>query len=149
MARSIHAALFRWSPQAEVGNIDSAADFLRLINNGLDASNRPLLYNYVLSAYDDGKFRFTETGAQLGKDMVSKHAVLGNAEEDVYYAGDFFMMGQVLVLSNNSGTYAPSMDVAPLVQKVMEQNLKLEVLVIDHQDPRYKQWKEEYAVVTN
>mmetsp|Transcript_15806 Transcript_15806/g.37196 ORF Transcript_15806/g.37196 Transcript_15806/m.37196 type:complete len:484 (+) Transcript_15806:136-1587(+) len=124
-----HASLFRESSylpgqHVEAWPVMAQGDFLRLIKGGM-RDGRRRVYTYVL--LDDGIF-FSETGMQVGKDTLSKHVVLANAAAKVRYAGTFrICMDEsneaVLVFDNDSGTYRPNGETAPLVERVLSSNI--------------------------
>merc|ERR1712232_1500968 len=88
--------------------LQTGEDFIALVGDGL-REDRRRVYTYALT--DDGLF-FSETGANMSKDMISKHAVHANANPAVRSSGTFRVCvdgkERVVVLDNDSGTYRPS-----------------------------------------
>ena len=99
--------------------------FLSWIRFGLRGGVRRV-YTYAL--IDDGLF-FSETGAMMSKDFMSKHAVHANASPAVRMAGTFRVcldtdnQKAVLVVDNDSGTYRPSPEGFTRFKEVLRRNL--------------------------
>jgi len=112
-----HAVLYRdgvrpdWArahgPRTEYKRLQTGEQFLEMLNGGFREGKRRV-YTYAL--VDNGLF-FSETGAAMSKDVMSKHAVHANANPKVRYSGTFricFDNGQpIIVMDNDSGTYRP------------------------------------------
>lgn len=137
-----------WS--AETGALCGGDQFLELFNYGV-RGRKPRMFTYVLK---ENKLYIAETGANFFMDMNSKHAMHANADEEVVYAGELhFRMrtGErekrtyILVVDNNSGTYAPAKEDLPRVREVFRRNFaNLEVQALDFKDPRLKEYTDAY-----
>jgi len=125
----------------------SGDDLLRLFNYGV-RDRAPVAFTYVLL---DTKLNFSETGTTFSKDFMSKHAMHANGRKSVRYAGEFFVSNRidgrrVLVIDNNSGTYAPASADLPLLRAVLLENFPgLDVEAYDRLDPRLEALKAEFA----
>ena len=99
--------------------------FLHWIRFGKRSSLRRV-FTYAL--IDDGLF-FSETGANMSKDFMSKHAVHAQASPAVRMAGTFRVCFDntrekfVLVVDNDSGTYRPSPEGFSHFEEVLKRNL--------------------------
>ncbi|KAL7753275.1 hypothetical protein RI367_001050 [Sorochytrium milnesiophthora] len=145
-----HAILYRHSAAtSKYGVLRSAQDLLRLLENG-QRQGKQVLYSYAITS---GGWYFSETGSAKIKDFISKHTIHANARKQVYYAGEFHLRparaendGYVLVVDNNSGTYAPSAGSLPLLRRLMERNfagLQIEARTMD--DPVVVEARERIA----
>ena len=106
----------------------------------------PFVSFFVLTEY------FPSGGAQMFKDFMSKHAMHADAARDVVYSGEFTVVdkgqgnGYLLVIDNNSGTYAPSKDDLPLLQQLMQFNFPdIEIKAVDFNDPQLKLYHQDVA----
>lgn len=83
----------------------------------------PRFFTYCLL---DDELNFAETGKTTAKDFTSKHAMHSCAKEEVRYAGEFHVRQDkgrhVLVVDNNSGTYAPPKEFLPHMKSLLEYN---------------------------
>jgi hypothetical protein len=134
---------YRQKLGCETGAVLGGQDFLELVNYGM-RDGKPRMFTYVLMPE---RLYMSETGPGLLIDMSSKHAMHSNASEEVVYSGElhihakFFGNEQrhILVLDNNSGTYAPDSRYLPRLRDVFKLNfLNLEVEVYDFKDPELK-----------
>lgn len=103
--------------------LSTGSQLLSLLGFGIRQGKRRV-FTYVL--LDSGLF-FSETGAKLAKDFLSKHAVHANASREVRMAGTFRICesragSSVLVADNDSGTYRPNAEDLPLLREVLELN---------------------------
>jgi hypothetical protein len=124
----------------ETSAVLGGMEFLRLIDFGMREGRRRK-YTYVLM---HDKLYMSETGLAV-YDMLSKHAMHASAAEEVVYAGELLVREEecvngtprnILVLDNNSGTYAPNAEHLPFVRDVFAQNFfGLDVEVYDLNDP--------------
>mmetsp|Transcript_24637 Transcript_24637/g.39025 ORF Transcript_24637/g.39025 Transcript_24637/m.39025 type:complete len:377 (-) Transcript_24637:7-1137(-) len=131
------------SRNVQKGYLQSGTDFLQLIEYGL-VHRKPRMFTYVML---DDCIRFSETGAVLLKDQLSKHALHANAAREVRFAGEFHVhpvaAGHCFVIDNNSGTYAPDKALLPQVAEVLLRNFpSLNVEAYDREDPRLKAYTE-------
>jgi len=125
----------------------SGHDFLSKLKFGI-RDNQRRFYTYVIL---DKDMRFSETGAAIFTDFMSKHAMHSNAREEVRYSGEFHIQpteehgGEQkykLVIDNNSGTYAPNKDDLPLLQRLFNINFPdIEVEALDRSDPKMEIYK--------
>lgn len=137
------------------GNLLDATDFLELMEYGI-RRGKPRMFTYVLMAE---KLYIAETGAKFFRDMMSKHAMHCSASQEVVYAGElhFRRLGTghkeaelMLVLDNNSGTYAPGKEDLPLVEEVFRRNFAgLRVMGLNYKDPRLEQFRKELPAVSS
>lgn len=127
--RATHDALYGASSplhtfHAERGCMDDGKDFMDLLEDGVRDGKRRV-YTYVL--IDTGLY-FSETGAALGKDVLSKHAVLACVAEKVRCAGTFRFVQMPgtnkfkMVIDNDSGTYRPSNESLQLFVLLLRMN---------------------------
>lgn len=113
--------------------LGSGSDFLDMIKWGIRDKKRRV---YTYSITEAGMF-FSETGAAFSKDNTSKHIIHADAAMAVRYAGTFRICERspgepVLVVDNDSGTYAPQAKHQPLLRRVLEMNFAgLEILTLD------------------
>lgn len=114
----------RWSEVRFLGL--QSEDFLSLINFG-QREERRRVYTYAIT--DEGWF-FSETGAALSKDNMSKHAIHADGALEVRYAGTFRICTRdgpnpehVLVIDNDSGTYHPKGEYQDRLAKLLTLNL--------------------------
>jgi len=123
-----------------------SSDFVRLIQQGIREERRRV-FTYVLT--DSGWF-FSETGAALSKDNLSKHAIHSDAAMAVRYAGTFRICERdsgaaVLVIDNDSGTYMPKGEHQESLKRLLHLNLgDLEVLCLNVCDPQ-PEWTKELS----
>jgi hypothetical protein len=125
-------------------------EFLRLIDFGMREGRRRK-YTYVLMP---DKLYMSETGLTV-YDMISKHAMHASAAEEVVYAGELLVREEnvlngtprnILVLDNNSGTYAPKAEHLPYVGDVFAQNfVGLDVEVYDLNNPVLQELRAMYV----
>lgn len=140
--RSQHARLYSHDSTTIYSIIRTGKEFLELFNNGR-RKNIPRYYTYVIVP---GGMYFSETGASFFTDFMSKHAMHANASEEVCFAGEFHIQQKdgkyVLVIDNNSGTYAPPKDkVAQLVDFFSFNFEDLQIEAYDRDDPKLKEYK--------
>lgn len=81
-----------------------------------------VIYNFVITK---DEVRFASTSRNLNaKNLASKHALLANNTDEVFYAGEAWLENGVLVINQNSGTYKPNgkylSDVALYLQHSLE-----------------------------
>jgi hypothetical protein len=118
--------------------LSTSQDFLRMIKCGV---HRGSMRVYTFVILDSGLF-FSETGARMARDVLSKHALHANAEARVRYAGTFrcvFTKGQdmIIVVDNDSGTYRPAGEHLELVRKIFQINFPgLQVVGLDVLQPQ-------------
>lgn len=140
-----HGILYKTSGADVVHAVlDSGHALLRLLNYGIAAGFRQY-YTYVLTSHE---LRFCETGAATAKDFFSKHAMHCNASRRVRYAGEFCFQQSPLTgrwricIDNNSGTYAPPVDLLPQLALALSSNFPdLEVEALGYSDPRLAVYK--------
>jgi hypothetical protein len=134
---------YRQKLGCETGAVLGGQDFLELVNYGV-RDGKPRMFTYVLMPE---RLYMSETGPGVLLDMSSKHAMHANASEEVVYSGELHIRGKhigneqhhILVLDNNSGTYAPDSRYLPKLRDVFKLNfLNLEVEVYDFKDPVLK-----------
>eukprot|EP00667_Euglena_gracilis_P004212 EG_transcript_4229 len=146
-----YSSLFTEQVGCTSGRLQTGQDLLKLLNYGL-RHGVPHLYTYVILA---DRLHFSETGQSALKDMLSKHALLANAQREVRYSGEFHIQPFApprdgsssphrLIVDNDSGTYAPTAELLPVVKALLEANFPgLEVEALDRTDPRLVRFKEE------
>lgn len=143
--RSQHAALYATQAgKARFGVLRNAADLFSLFNNGVRGGQR----RYFTYSLLPDSLRCSETGTRLLPDIMSKHAVHAGGAQEVIYAGEFCIVpdaaaagGHRLVLDNNSGTFAPSPDHLPCMQRLFAANFPdLQVEVVAVGDPRLQEY---------
>ena len=137
--KSQHAYLYSVRPTDKNGYVHAANDFLKLLRMGI-RSGVPRFFTYALM--EDGMY-FSESSTEFTRDFFSKHAMHSNCSEEVYFAGEFLIYTHPetkeakLVIDNNSGTYAPSKALLPMLKEVFNFNLPdLTVEVYDREDPQ-------------
>eukprot|EP00026_Physarum_polycephalum_P010857 Phypoly_transcript_11039.p1 GENE.Phypoly_transcript_11039~~Phypoly_transcript_11039.p1 ORF type:complete len:382 (+),score=54.51 Phypoly_transcript_11039:46-1146(+) len=140
--RSQHARLYVHDNTTVYGTLRTGKDFLELFNNGR-RQGIPRYYTYVIL---ETAMYFSETGASFFTDFMSKHAMHSNAAEQVCFAGEFHVQQKdgnyVLVIDNNSGTYAPPKErVIKLVEFFKFNFPDLAVEAYDREDPALKEYK--------
>jgi len=71
---------------------------------------------------------------------MSKHAIHANADYDIIYSGEFFIINRsTLVLDNNSGTFAPDKNLLENLSKLIKSNLPgLNIKLYDSYDTDLK-----------
>ena len=136
--RTQHKVLFSAAVSAEKIPIRCARDFFHIINEGL-SNGQVIFFTYVIR--DDGTWNFCHTGSSFLQDFASKHAFHSSASKTVRYAGEFHIhydgATPVLVMDNNSGTYAPAVDNLKLVVSLIRNNIPdLRVDGWGREDPR-------------
>lgn len=87
--------------------------------NPLSALNQKELYTFVVT---EKEIRFASTARGFSpKNLATKHALLANNTDPVFYAGEAWFENGVLVINHGSGTFKPSSkdlaDVALYFQK--------------------------------
>jgi hypothetical protein len=140
--RSQHARLYVHDNTTVYGIVKTGQEFLEMFNYGRRQSI-PRYYTYVI--VENGMY-FSETGASFFTDFMSKHAMHSNASEQVCFAGEFHVQQKdgkyVLVIDNNSGTYAPPKErIAKLIQFFNFNFPDLLVEAYDREDPTLKEYK--------
>lgn len=90
------------------------------------------------------------------KDMISKHAMHANCAREVIYAGEFHVQrtpdgnNYKLIIDNNSGTFAPSLDDLPLLEQLFRRNFPgLIVEAYDRNSPVLKNYVETIKAYNN
>jgi hypothetical protein len=130
---------FRQRLGCETGSVLGGQELIELIGYGA-RDGRPRMFTYVLMPE---RLYMSETGASMIIDMSSKHAMHSNASEEVVYAGEMHVRREfvgdeqhfIMVLDNNSGTYAPDAKLLPRLREVFRLNfLNLNVEVFDFKD---------------
>jgi hypothetical protein len=138
-----HSTLYMDSVESTFGILQNGQELLQLLGYGV-RDGRPHCFTYVILA---DRVHFSETGHSLMMDMLSKHALLSNAQREVRYSGEFHIQPVTpvvepntayrLIIDNNSGTYAPSADDLCLVKALFQANFPdLPVEVYDREDPQ-------------
>eukprot|EP00668_Euglena_longa_P012105 GGOE01014532.1.p1 GENE.GGOE01014532.1~~GGOE01014532.1.p1 ORF type:complete len:674 (-),score=173.10 GGOE01014532.1:294-2315(-) len=151
-----YSSLFTEQVGCTSGRLQSGQDLLKLLNYG-KRHGVPHLYSYVILA---DRLHFSETGQSMLKGVLSKHALLANAQREVRYSGEFHIqpftvssdpsVSHRLVIDNDSGTYAPVAELLPVVKGLLEANFPgLEVETLDREDPRLVKFKEEVRAMKN
>jgi len=140
--RSQHSQLYAHDSTTQYGIIRSGKEFLELFHYGRRKSI-PRYYTYVI--VERGMY-FSETGATFFTDFMSKHAMHANAAEQICFAGEFHIQHKsdkfILVIDNNSGTYAPPKEtVSKLVDLFTFNFPDLAVEAYDREDPALKEYK--------
>lgn len=131
-------------PASERSSLCRGSCFLALLGYGIRQGKRRVFTYVVL----DRGMAFSETGAAIAKDFLSKHAVHANAEPKVRMAGTFRICESregtpVLVMDNDSGTYRPSPDHLPLLKEVLELNFPgLNILMLSVTEPQPEETKD-------
>jgi len=149
--KSQHGALYRNRGNADkVGDISCGDELFAILHQGIRRGR----IRYFTYAIIENRFNFSETGAQFGKDFMSKHAMHANCAEEVVYAGEFCLSknlqtgNMVLVIDNNSGTYAPNKALLPKLKQLMERNFPFtEVVAISYDDPLMAVYKDRAKAV--
>lgn len=118
------------------GNIIDGIDLGNLLQFG-DRNGKNRVYTYVII---DDEFRFCESGAAFMKDIESKHAMHAAAKPEVVYAGEFHWKkvsnSNVLIIDNESGTYAPDKDDLPKVKELLKLNFPdIKIHTYHYEDP--------------
>jgi len=147
--RSQHASLYN-SRKAIVSACANGNEFLELFQFGVRAGRRRF-YTWVLL---DHVFRFCESGAGFFRDFLSKHAMHASCRPSVRYAGEFHIQPpaseggkhdgdyHLLVLDNNSGTFAPPTSLLPKVEAVFRSNFPdLHVVALAFDNPLLTEYK--------
>jgi len=132
--QALHAQLYRRgsTDRTTKGNLHDGDDFIKIF---LQGAKQGAVYTYALH---NNKFKCSETGINLSKDLTSKHAVHANASPSVRCAGEFHFQpigygSYKLILDNNSGTYAPTMNHLDCLKKTLERNFRgLEIETHDY-----------------
>lgn len=140
--RSQHARLYVHDNTTIYGSLKTGKDFLEMFNNGR-RQGIPRYYTYVIL---ETAMYFSETGASFFTDFMSKHAMHSNAAEQVCFAGEFHVQQKddkyILVIDNNSGTYAPPKErVHKLVDFFTFNFPDLAVEAYDREDLTLKEYK--------
>ncbi|KAG8888775.1 hypothetical protein FRB98_006787 [Tulasnella sp. 332] len=161
-----HHVLYHKGTADVHGNLIWAGDLLDIFKAGtIDNRLRPVLYTYVID--DSDMWKFSETGAALSVNVVSKHILHSAASPTIRYSGEFHWRPVVdgywsglhgtnaledastqweLVIDNNSGTYAPDKRLLPNLKALLEFNFPgLRVVALEHEDPALKLSKEALA----
>jgi len=116
--------------ETETRHISTKDDFYTFIGH---ERGRPRLYNYVFTR--DGRLRIMETSLKfISRDMASKHIMLAEGDSSVFVAGDLFIdyHRNALVISNNSGTFRPTVEHARKLARLLEHTFPgLSVVVVD------------------
>lgn len=126
--------------------VGSGEDFVAMISSGIRDEKRRV-YTYALT--DEGGFCFSETGAALSKDNMSKHAIHANGAMAVRYSGTFRICQRengnpVLCIDNDSGTYQPNAEYHDRLKQVLELNFRgLEVIPLNVCDEQ-PEWMKEF-----
>ena len=134
-----HAMLYsRTGKRVDTGHISQPTKLLELLNYGVH-ENHLIFFTYVITKA--GEWRFSHTGASFLRDNLSKHAMHANVSDTVIFAGEFHIEQHngthVLVLDNNSGTYAPPAAMLPTLIQLFSRNFPgLQVDAWDREDPR-------------
>eukprot|EP01063_Lacrimia_lanifica_P019095 TRINITY_DN2614_c0_g2_i3.p4 TRINITY_DN2614_c0_g2~~TRINITY_DN2614_c0_g2_i3.p4 ORF type:complete len:309 (+),score=93.45 TRINITY_DN2614_c0_g2_i3:1347-2273(+) len=125
------------------GTLETGHAFLDLIHQGRDDKNQAVFFTYVINL--SGEWNFCHTGASFLRDMLSKHAMHANCAEVVRYAGEFHVTthpgtgAPMLVVDNNSGTFAPDQTQLPRVAALFRHNFPdIAIDAWDREDPRLK-----------
>lgn len=124
------------------GELQSPKSFFSLFNDG-KRNGYDRMYNYAVT--ENGYFRISEVSNMVMRDMASKHAVLAMGSETVLSSGTLFIVSsnddeQELVITNDSGTYAPSIESVYKLQMILETEIPgLRVRVMSHTDDKYKE----------
>ena len=120
------------------GEITTGDDLLRLIQYG-KRGGYDRIFDFSLTM--EGVMRMAEASTWGMRDMASKHSVLAQGERVVLYAGTIMVQnGDTLVISNDSGTYAPRDEGLEKLANLLRSEFEgLKVLVLSHQDPRYEE----------
>ncbi|GMF09714.1 unnamed protein product [Phytophthora lilii] len=141
-----HAVLYsHGAKDTRYGAISSPAEFFKLVHDGR-RQDKPVLFTYVITK---NGWYFSETGADFFKDMLSKHMLHSGAAFSVLYAGEFRVdineSGEPkLMIDNNSGTYAPPMEVLPNLQALIENNFPgIECWAVDQNDEALQEARKE------
>jgi len=96
--------------------------------------------------------RFSETGAKFFTDFMSKHAMHANCAEEVFCAGEFCVeeLGDNkwrFIIDNNSGTYAPVLDILPKLAQLFSSNFPdMEVVALDREDPKIVEFRKRWVI---
>ena len=140
MVQSEHDLIYKHKADTVYGEFREAADFFKLLHGGV-RHGKSVLYTYVI--IETGWY-FSETGASLFKDMLSKHMLHSRAQFHVKYAGEFYVEqgpsgNCTLHIDNNSGTYAPPKSELPRVQALLESNFPgIQVQAVDRSNEEQK-----------
>mmetsp|Transcript_38645 Transcript_38645/g.85971 ORF Transcript_38645/g.85971 Transcript_38645/m.85971 type:complete len:488 (-) Transcript_38645:517-1980(-) len=124
------------------GTLRTGLDLLSTFDFGMRAGE-PRYYTYVIVR---DTMCFSETGAFLFTDMLSKHAMHAGCAEEIWYAGEFCVMRDDLgvprmVIDNNSGTYSPPDHLLPAVAELLEHNFPgLQVETVSVDDPKLQEY---------
>lgn len=141
--RAMHANVYRKgsSFRTKRGYLKSGDDLLTLLKFG-ERRRLSQFFTYIIGL--DNKLRCCETGVEFTLDFTSKHAMHANCQEEVYYAGEFHVrkngigtekVTYTLVLDNNSGTYAPPVQYAPILLELFRANFPgLDVIFVSYED---------------
>ncbi|KAH8107689.1 hypothetical protein BXZ70DRAFT_912163 [Cristinia sonorae] len=143
-----------------------ARQLLRMTSHGTHGR----IFTYVIML--DGEWRFTETGEHLAIQFLSKHTMHSDVSIEIAFSGEFFIRpihpssdsdsdkdhpqssdpkDYELIIDNDSGTYRPSKDLLPTLEKYLSSPSNLaafgRVQAMDGFDEKLKKWKEERAEV--
>ncbi|KAF9932039.1 hypothetical protein FBU30_009103 [Linnemannia zychae] len=145
---SQHAMLYRHGGTTVYGAIGTALELADLLHGDRLRKNphedlRAVVFTY--SIIPKGMY-FSETGTAFFQDFMSKHAMHANRATEVIFAGEFRLFkgenhnsGWMLLIDNNSGTYAPKKDELHKVQQLFQLNFPdLIVRAVDREDPYLK-----------
>lgn len=143
--RTEHEILYRSSCiGTKTGVLDNSADFLKLLNYGR-RDGRLRVFTYAMM--DDGWY-FSETGAAMVADFMSKHAVHANARGKVRFSGTMRIIQNpktkeyALVPDNDSGTYRPKEEQLVCLQKCINANFpNLKVMPLSCLKPQPEEMK--------
>jgi len=120
--QALHSQLYRRgsSDRTTKGIIRSGDEFINIFLKG---AKEGWVFTYVLH---NNKFKCSETGITLTQDLSSKHAVHANVATSVNCAGEFHFQpdgdSYKLILDNNSGTYAPTMEHLDCLKNTLQRN---------------------------
>lgn len=151
--QKLHRILYAKHTTNQFGSIQSLDDFWKLFIDPTTGRIKPCIYTYIIN---DHTWRFSETGASFFQDYTSKHALHANCAKTVVYAGQFhprpiggwkeYDIDQIrswdqweLVLDNESGTYAPTLDLLQSLKDLFSLNFPgLTIVTYDYKDPELK-----------
>jgi len=137
--QALHAQLYRRgsTDRTTKGNLHNGNDFIKIFLTARQGA----VYTYALH---NDKFKCSETGMEISKDLTSKHAVHANASPTVRCAGEFHFQpnengSYKLILDNNSGTYAPTLEHLDCLKRTLERNFPgLEIEIYDFKSEKLR-----------
>ena len=123
MINGQHSTLYRQAGFRRSSTLYISTKELLFQYLGINPYSKTLqMFTYVLLPCSE--LRFSTTGKNALRDVLSKHAVHANCIEEVIYAGEFNFMDGCLFIDNASGTFSPNKKYLPIVRDFVAQHFK-------------------------